>query len=99
MPETGNATYSGSKSRLDGAGASPLFFAIVVENEAAMFDRCVKAGLVKLEATGLATEAARSCLDADLKGRRERLSDDIVKPEASSNDTETKKINQLAKGS
>ena len=58
---------------------APLAFDIVVENGAAITDRCVKAGLAKLEAIGRATEAARSCLEAVLKGRTDRLSDDIVK--------------------
>jgi hypothetical protein len=51
-----------------------------VENGAAETARCEKAGRTKLEATGLAIEAARICLEADLRGRIERLSDDIVKP-------------------
>jgi hypothetical protein len=73
-------TYSGSNSRFEGTGASPLFLDIVVENGAAETARCEKAGRTKLEATGLAIEAARICLEADLRGRIERLSDDIVKP-------------------
>jgi hypothetical protein len=94
-----NGTYSGSNSRFEGAGASPLIFATVLENGAANCDRCAKAGLTKLETAGLATEAARSCLEADLRGRMERLSDDMVKPRPFSKEQKREGNEaQLAKG-
>jgi hypothetical protein len=55
-----------------------------------MVDRCVKACLAKVEAIGLAVEAIRSDLDADLEDLRERLMKvDMVKLKASSTRTTT----------